>query len=137
MKADRQGAGNADTKTSLSSALPCGLQTLLLTKGQISDSQDRQFGRNFSDGHIQNILQACENTSLKLDRLGLHYHTDFRYTGAYYGYADNNKDLARMEDVHFDFFKFSREFKRCGICFDYEIRVHHGQEHGRSTDSVC
>ena len=123
--------------TYMGSTLPCGLQTLILTKGHLSNSLDEQFGRNFCDDHIQSILQACQTASLKLKRLGVHYHTDFKYAGAYYGYADNNKDLARMEDVHFDFSRFTREFKECKVWFDYEIQVHHQQEHGRCSCSAC
>ena len=118
-----KGGGNSNATTHIGSTLPCNLLTLILTKGQISDSQEKQFGRDFCDDHIQSILQACQTASLKLQRLGVHYHTDFKYAGIYYGYADNNKDLARMEDVHFDFSRFAREFEECKVWFDYEIRV--------------
>ncbi|KAF1977921.1 hypothetical protein BU23DRAFT_275977 [Bimuria novae-zelandiae CBS 107.79] len=111
--------------TPLSSLLPSKLETLILTKGEMTNSQNKEFGRKFCDYHVQSVLTALQTQALPLKAVGILYKTDFRYPDAYTGYAITPKDLARMEDVHFNFYEFTRAFQQCGIHFDYEIRVDH------------
>lgn len=95
------------------------------------------YDRKFCDEQVQSVIDACRHDNLQLRAMGIHYVTDFRYRDAPGGYANTSKDLARMEDVHFDFTRFTREFKNCGVHFDYVIKVIHDRTYGEFPSTYC
>jgi hypothetical protein len=88
---------------------------------------DTALSRAVCDQEVEGLLQTCQAGSLTLRKFGILYCT---------GLAEDSETdrsiLERMDDVHFNFYHFAEEFKRCGIHFDYVIRVEHGARQGKS-----
>jgi hypothetical protein len=138
----RAGPLTLDPNLDLGNVLPRSLQTFVLSKGEVlyGSNIEEGYDRAFCDKQVQSIVEACQYDNLQLQAFGIHYAADFRYSDAPGGYANTSKDLARMEDVHFDFSRFTRDFKRCSVHFDYVIKVHHDNTYGeyqlRITDKL-
>ncbi|KAF2447018.1 hypothetical protein P171DRAFT_483078 [Karstenula rhodostoma CBS 690.94] len=133
----------SDPNLYLGSLLPRSLQTLVLNKGEALYDKKRKwrftqgentnveegYNRAFCDKQVQSVIEACQHDNLQLQAFGIQYATDFRYSSAPGGYANTSKDLARMEDVHFDFSRFTQDFKNRRVHFDYVIKVCHEKTH--------
>ncbi|OAG04943.1 uncharacterized protein CC84DRAFT_809933 [Paraphaeosphaeria sporulosa] len=135
----------SDPNLHLGCLLPRNLQTFVLSKGEAlydelkrwrdthavgtgnnwNFSAEERYNRAFCDKQVQSVVEACRYDNLQLQAFGIHYATDFRYADAPGGYANTSKDLARMEDVHFDFSRFTRDFEITNVHFDYVIKVFH------------
>ncbi|KAF9738192.1 hypothetical protein PMIN03_001691 [Paraphaeosphaeria minitans] len=134
----------SDPNVHLGSLLPRNLQTLVLSKGEAlydelkkrrathagtgnnwSFGAEERYNRAFCDKQVQSVVEACRYDNLQLQAFGIHYATDFRYSDAPGGYANTSKDLARMEDVDFDFSRFTRDFENINVHFDNVIKVFH------------
>lgn len=97
---------------------------------------EERYNSAFCDGQIQSVVEACNYDGLQLRALGIHYATDFCYPDAPGHHANTSKDLARIEDVHFDFYRFTRDFENIDVHFDYVIKVFHDRTSGKSPHSI-
>jgi hypothetical protein len=112
--------------------LPASLQILVLNRGMESvvyaEAIDGALSRVVCDAEVQSLLIACQSGAMALKNFGISYYTSFSRGLD----GDDRSGLERMDDVSFDFYNFAKEFKRCGIHFDYTIEVEHGHEHGKN-----
>jgi hypothetical protein len=112
--------------------LPASLQILVLNRGMESvvyaEAIDGALSRVVCDAEVQSLLIACQSGAMAFKNFGISYYTSFSRGLD----GDDRSGLERMDDVSFDFYNFAKEFKRCGIHFDYTIEVEHGHEHGKN-----